>query len=315
MFESLLHILESIPLLIYLIFGIYFILIAIFWNHKKIFSAFFSIGLLIITLGYDMMVANQALFIRGADIALAKESSKPQRVMAFEFLHKEELLNELTPILDLSKESMNGKVDISEIELPRADLSNTKLTEVILTKATLPGANLVNANLTKANLKEANLEEANFTNANLTEANLAGADLKRTNLTYADLTDADLFRATLTYADLTYADLRRANLTDADLSYTELFQAIFWGANISNADFTGAKNVNIELSWIREGTNKNKTQYFPKGIPQSTNIKLCPADFDISDYINISDYLAADGTIAEDDLKNAIKATLDERCP
>ena len=207
--------------------------------------------------------------------------------------------------------------DLFRANLTAADLTDADLTDADLFRANLTAADLTDADLTAADLTYADLTYADLTDADLTEADLTDADLIRANLIYADLTDADLTDAYLWRANLTDADLRLANLTDADLSNANLFRAIFWGANISNADFTGAKNVNIELSWIREGANKNKTQHRPKGIPKNTNIKSCPADFYISGYITISNYLATDGTIAEekrDDLKNAIKDTLDKHC-
>ena len=212
--------------------------------------------------------------------------------------------------------------DLTGADLRRANLTDAylwraNLTDAYLRRANLTDAYLRRANLTDANLTDADLYAADLTGADLRRANLTGADLRRANLTDADIYAADLYAADLYAADLYAADLYAADLTNADLTNTTLSRAIFWGANISNADFTGAKNVNIELSWIREGTNKNKMQHRPKGIPKNTNIKSCPSDFDISDYINISDYLAADGTIAEekrDGLKNAIKDTLDKHC-
>ena len=70
-----------------------------------------------------------------------------------------------------------------------------------LTDANLPGAELEKANLTRVNFYFANLTGAWLVDANLTNANLTAASLAHTNLTGANLTDTDLCGADITDAD------------------------------------------------------------------------------------------------------------------
>ena len=209
--------------------------------------------------------------------------------------------------------------DLYGANLRYADLYGANLSGANLMRAKLQHADFFDANLSGADLYDANLSGADLFDANLSGANLRGANLSDAGLRHADLSDVDLRHADLYRANLSGANLRRANLYDANLRYADLYGAIFWGANISEADFTNAKHINIELSWVRMGSDTNEKEYFPKGIPQIPY--QCPADFDISDHIDLDDlyyYVTYDRSINEEKmnaLKNAIKDTLTIHCP
>lgn len=118
------------------------------------------------------------------------------------------------------------------------DLSNLDITRANLREANLQGADLSETNLSKANLKGANLQ-----GAYLIGANLRGANLCRTNLKGAKLTTANLERAFLTKANLEEAWLNRANLQWALLIKANLKEAQIAGSNFCGADLYRAINL------------------------------------------------------------------------
>ena len=80
-----------------------------------------------------------------------------------------------------------SQADLREIQLQKADLSNTNLN-----KAKLQFSNLTGANLQGTSLKKAKFQEANLQSANLKNADLSGAGMLESNLQYADLENANL---------------------------------------------------------------------------------------------------------------------------
>jgi hypothetical protein len=101
---------------------------------------------------------------------------------------------------------------------------------VDLANVSIPKADLTDANLRAGNLDSADLRSADLSGANLSDANLVGADLSghlSGDMIYArgaDLTDANLSGAKLWGANLDSADLLGANLSGADLYGAKLTQ-------------------------------------------------------------------------------------------
>jgi uncharacterized protein YjbI with pentapeptide repeats len=137
-------------------------------------------------------------------------------------------------IIDLSG------VNLSRANLGMADFSEANLSRADFSEANLSRANLHEANLGMADLSRANLHEANLSRGNLHEANLSEADLHEANLRSVNLREANLRSANLTGADLREANLREANLSKADLS-----EAIFVKTNIEKSDLTGCRIYGI----------------------------------------------------------------------
>jgi serine/threonine-protein kinase len=97
--------------------------------------------------------------------------------------------------------------DLSQLHLPKADLSSANFHQSKLQKVNLQGANLFNADFGRASLSQAVLKNANLARAYLSHADLAGADLRGANLSYAYLVNANLRGANLCGADLTGAKI------------------------------------------------------------------------------------------------------------
>lgn len=121
-------------------------------------------------------------------------------------------------------------VDLSECDLPGANLSRSNLSGARLARANLRKAILAGADLTGARLTGATLASADLTGAILYKANLAGVDLSDANMSMVSGAWVFLHGANLSEANLTKAYLAGANLTGADV-----FEAILSGANLKGA--------------------------------------------------------------------------------
>ncbi|GAA5043059.1 pentapeptide repeat-containing protein [Nocardia callitridis] len=113
-------------------------------------------------------------------------------------------------------------LDLTEVQLPRADLIGANLADAILPCADLIGAKLSRAQLIRAVLTGADLTEATLEHADATGAVLARSNMPRADLTGAILREADLRRSVLYCATLRFADLTDADLTDTDLRGADL---------------------------------------------------------------------------------------------
>lgn len=125
----------------------------------------------------------------------------------------------------------------------KADLVGCNLSHAYLVGALLKSAFMSGADLSEANLWQAELLEANLNGANMREAYLRGADLRKVNLNGAILSGADLMNANLKEADLSQADLFRARLANAllyktNLRAADLSEAFFRKANLEKADLS-----------------------------------------------------------------------------
>ena len=137
-------------------------------------------------------------------------------------------------------------LDLAGIDFHNADLSNANLTGADLTGASLSDARLVHTNLTRTNLSGANLDKAILVGAKLHKANLTDAKLKRANLSGKSKKRGDVVRpwpgADLSNANLTGANLANADLTAARLNNAKLNHAILTKATLS---FAIAKHANF----------------------------------------------------------------------
>jgi serine/threonine-protein kinase len=103
--------------------------------------------------------------------------------------------------------------DLSDLTLPRAELSGTNFHEAKLIGTNLQQANLYNCNFGRACLRSANLKNACLSKGYFSHADLQGADLRG-----ADLSDAYLSNANLRGANLCGANLTGAKVTNEQLS-------------------------------------------------------------------------------------------------
>jgi len=132
-------------------------------------------------------------------------------------------------------------IDLSNVDLTRANLTSADLTGANLHSAILDQANLAKAVLPGADLSATlaagvDLSDANLAGANLVAAGLIdGANLMRANLASAILHGAIIYRAVLDDAVLGGADFGAASLDGTFLRGTDLT-----GAHFSGADLTGA---------------------------------------------------------------------------
>lgn len=103
--------------------------------------------------------------------------------------------------------------NLSQLNLPEADLSGG-----IFHESKLRRVNLQKANLTRADFGKASLAKANLRNATLVRAYFAGADLEEADLRGADLSHANFSKANLNKANLCGANLSNAKITEQQLA-------------------------------------------------------------------------------------------------
>lgn len=181
--------------------------------------------------------------------------------------------------------------------LTDADLSNANLPVANLSGATLYRANFIGAQLIYANLSGADLRAASLIIADLTGANLSNADMRvqfamGINLSYANLSGANMAGtyittrnggfwnatalsssnfsyANLSSADLTHTNLRSANLTGANLSGTNLTGIDLWGATVSYSNWTDFYTNSGAVGLDSYAYNTNAINYNGAAAPPS----------------------------------------------
>ncbi|MBE0523929.1 MAG: pentapeptide repeat-containing protein [Methanosarcinales archaeon] len=147
-----------------------------------------------------------------------------------------------------NRESLAEK-DLSGIE----SLKGMNLSFMNLERANLSGVNCENAKFTQAKLNGAILEGTIFIGAKLNNAKLWYANLKRAKLKNTNLRDAELYRADLTNANLQNADLYNAGLMSVYMGGACMKEANLRQVNLRGAvfdektDFRGATIDSITI--------------------------------------------------------------------
>ncbi|CAG8490680.1 44440_t:CDS:1 [Gigaspora margarita] len=127
-------------------------------------------------------------------------------------------------------------VNLSNIRIPGANLSNGVFNNLQFEKA-----DLSNVNFQNAKLQNANFEGASLQNANLQHAKLQNANLQNANFEGASLQVANLQNAKLQNANFKGASLQNANLTGANLSGANLRRSILQGARLLDSNLNNVK--------------------------------------------------------------------------
>jgi len=104
---------------------------------------------------------------------------------------------------------------------------------------------LSESNLSKANLSMADLSSSDLSKANLSMADLSSSDLSKANLSMADLSNGNLSKANLSHAYITNSLFRECDLSGADLSFSDLSYANLEGANLTNCRLHGVRMLGI----------------------------------------------------------------------
>lgn len=132
---------------------------------------------------------------------------------------------ELLDGIDVRDETFPAGMDFSGASLRDADLSETNLP-----RADLSATDLRDATLADADLRGGNLAGADCWEAELADVYLVGGDLTGVDLKQADCSDANLRSGALTGANLEGASLAQADLFDATLTDARLYGTVLDGA-------------------------------------------------------------------------------------
>jgi len=147
-----------------------------------------------------------------------------------------------------SAEDAGHAINVSYVNLAKADFSGENLRGASITFSNLQYANFQKANLYGVDFYNGVLCGSNFTGANCYGIGLRNCDLRNTIFRRANLTEADMsgdstddsgnYHVDLRYADLKQANLTNADLEGADLRHTDLTKAIIKGIkNLEKATF------------------------------------------------------------------------------
>ncbi|MBB74934.1 MAG: hypothetical protein CMJ75_10525 [Planctomycetaceae bacterium] len=167
-------------------------------------------------------------------------------------------------------------VNLQELELPGAQLTEADLKGVDFSSANLSSSDLRGADLVASNFSKANLEEVRFRGVQagqvrMEQAKLRGADFQAADLQGAEFFQSMLSEATIKFgqckdasfreaglrgANLEEADFRGANLVAADLRDASFRYSKLAGANLSEADLRGAQFALADLTGAKlQGAN------------------------------------------------------------
>ncbi len=161
---------------------------------------------------------------------------------------------------NLVHEEAGDRLDLSCVDLRRANLGGAHLEGANLGGAHLEGADLRDAHLEGAVFREAHLEDADLggahlEGADLRDAHLKGVYLRDAHLEEAHLGGAHLEKAYLEGAHLKGVYLRDAHLEEAYLGGAHLEEANLGGAHLERAILGGAHLEEAHLGGARlEGT-------------------------------------------------------------
>ena len=134
------------------------------------------------------------------------------------------------------------EVDLRDMQMKGADLSQSRLDGGRLDRAHAVGARFVAASITDASLVKLVARYADFTIADLSRSNLRGAEFD-----YARLIQARFVGADLTRSILKGANLRRACFAEAIMRGAVLRGALVQGVDFTRANLEGADLRELDL--------------------------------------------------------------------
>lgn len=175
-----------------------------------------------------------------------------------EYQIKSFLPSNLITLLIMMKESFDSE-DISNVNMPGADLQDSSLTRCIfdngnLTKSTFKHANLTgssfaNCNLFSSNLIRARCNDIKAENANLSNCNCSLADFSNAELPSCVLSNSKFNKAKLVFTNLEKiraisTDFTECNMTDAFIENSVIDRCIFDESDLTNVSFKNSQLTN-----------------------------------------------------------------------
>ncbi|CAG8788629.1 35700_t:CDS:1, partial [Racocetra persica] len=145
---------------------------------------------------------------------------------------KSELKQQMLNFIECSKK--NANIQIASVNAITVLMRAKIKLPMNLNNIRVPGADLSNGVFNNSQLVRANLNNVNFQNAKLRNVNLEGASLQNVNLKGADLTGANLRYSNLQGADFHDSYLKNVNFEGVNLRVQD-----FRGFDLRNTDFCG----------------------------------------------------------------------------
>lgn len=152
------------------------------------------------------------------------------------------------PLNHLSLDGANIECqDLSGLEMVRASGQSMHATGVTFDNSILAGAVFNDSELNGAKFRHARMDEIVLSKSNMLVTNFSGAEAKNANFSEATLNGANFSHGVFSGANFKNAVLDSSDMRSADLSMTNLKDAVLTDADVSWADFTGAKNLTQEM--------------------------------------------------------------------
>lgn len=184
----------------------------------------------------------------------AQTSKKPTQILA-EGVQSWNKWRADNPTLTPEIRSMNLRhLDLTGINFFSVDLSESDLSFATLRSADLRGSNLTRATLVQSSLLDADLRNANLIEANFSEADMRDTDLRDADLSYASLLSTNLRASQVLGANLENADLTGACIEDWQIGISTKFQQVkckyvFRQYDPDSNDFLGRLPVNLDSTF------------------------------------------------------------------
>lgn len=174
---------------------------------------------------------------------------------------------------------------LDNLQLDKADLSETSIELARFTKCSFRDAKFVNAvmngsgldltDFTNADFSSAKLRNTTFFKSTLVDANFRNAVLLSTSLEQSKSEGAVFVAAKMGDAFMAMADLTDADLTGADLSGAHLEAAILKNADLALANLYGAFMEDVDLTdsnwWRARGLESRQLEEFALRFPPTSN--------------------------------------------
>ncbi len=179
--------------------------------------------------------------------------------------------------------------DFSESRFQRCRFIDCKFTDCTLRLAAFDDSALINATFSRCGLMGINWSAADWSDWS---AKLSTLTFDECDLKYAVFLSVDLKRVVLRDCIAHEANFADANLSNATLTGTDLACAVFVRTDLTDADFTGAKNYTLNLA-------DNQTKGAKFDLPEAVRL-LYSLDIEIVDP-------HTQATLEEDDLDRFIR--------
>ncbi|WP_044482376.1 pentapeptide repeat-containing protein [Paenibacillus antibioticophila] len=175
--------------------------------------------------------------------------------MAGQGSERDEILLKIS--LSIHEKNIIKSMDISEIDLTFADLSELIADQMIAIGVKLRASSMMRTSFRDCNFSSADFQSCNLENADFADCYFRDTDFTKSIMRFAKIKISFCDRACFDQVDLTDGDLydsifngstfRNANLTGINAKYASFRDVDLSGANLTNGNFENVSFINAKL--------------------------------------------------------------------